>query len=999
MSLLACIARAQNSGRLDDSRAKALAKRLAELEAINARTMGPELAARQAEVDLWKALSAEQARTKDLLARNVLTQHRILGTMDAHPDGPVAGLLSMLSRDVGDRHGTQNVDKLREHLIGLGHAEMAKAARRFRPTLTGGVRDTMGQANLVRALFGEAPADDPLAKEAGAAFTEMAEYYRQRAIAAGIDIAKLEDWRLPNPAWDARRIQDMGFEAFVRDLVPLLDEQKTYDRMAARKQELAESATDLSREIARSEAELSALQGERSAKLARRRSAVDTRRRAEVSLAAAERELETLEREGRDQQARYGENRPTRPYEQGRKRRTSQEVKRDKKRAPHAREAAVAIERLRVKRQAARDKIAAARTRLEEARAREVELTQRLDQIDTHRADWTARRDGLRQRLDMTWQAGADLPAAKVTPEDREEFLRAVYDTLRTDGLNKMEPTLQAGGLGKSLARKHDDAHRVIHFKDAESWLKAQQTFGRGSPWEVMQSHMERMAHDIAWAEIWGPNPEAIRKWAKDHVRQAAGMEDGPGVHAKIQARKKGLNHFDNVWDGLSGTANTPVHEGFARASSNFRSVLISAQLGSAFLSSISDIGTQALTARYNGLQATKVLARTVKLMASSKDQVAAVQMGLVAEGWTRMAAGAARYQGEYLAEGWGARLAHGVMESSLLGPKTRASQWAFGMEFLGSLGRLTGQTWEALPLRLRRAMETYGLDADAWEVARSAKAFEHDGARFLSVKDIARADHPRAAEIAATIHRMVLTERDYAVVTTDARTRAWLHQGLKPGTVSGELARFFGMYKSFGVTVMTTHLMRGLKQANLASKVGYLTAFAASTTVLGMAALQAKQLVRGKDPRPMDDPAAWGAAFMQGGGLGILGDFLNSEESRFGGGLAETLAGPAAGFAGDTLRLTVENAREIAQGKEAHLWADLVKFAGRYTPGSSLWYTRLALERLLLDQLALMDPDTAKGFRRLERRAQKDYGQGHYWRRGRMLPDRAPDWLNATGE
>lgn len=65
---------------------------------------------------------------------------------------------------------------------------------------------------------------------------------------------------------------------------------------------------------------------------------------------------------------------------------------------------------------------------------------------------------------------------------------------------------------------------------------------------------------------------------------------------------ENGLKRFENLWDDVSGTASTPVSARIAKFGSETRSFLITAQLGSAFLSGMSDIVTNTLTARFNGL-------------------------------------------------------------------------------------------------------------------------------------------------------------------------------------------------------------------------------------------------------------------------------------------------------------------------------------------------------------------------------------------------------------
>lgn len=89
-----------------------------------------------------------------------------------------------------------------------------------------------------------------------------------------------------------------------------------------------------------------------------------------------------------------------------------------------------------------------------------------------------------------------------------------------------------------------------------------------------------------------------------------------------------------------------------------------------------------------------------------------------------------------------------------------------------------------------------------------------------------------------------------------------------------------------------------------------------------------------------------------------------------------------------------------ITQGKDANIGGDLVNFLKSYTPGSSIWYTRLAFERLVADQLQLMaDPKASRRFRRMIRKRRRDLKQSYWWQPGDAAPDRAPDIAAAAGE
>lgn len=150
-----------------------------------------------------------------------------------------------------------------------------------------------------------------------------------------------------------------------------------------------------------------------------------------------------------------------------------------------------------------------------------------------------------------------------------------------------------------------------------------------------------------------------------------------------------------------------------------------------------------------------------------------------------------------------------------------------------------------------------------------------------------------------------------------------------------------------------------------------------------------------------MDNAKFWAAAFTQGGGAGIYGDFLFSDVNRFGSGLVSTFIGPTANLIDDTAKLTLGNAQQFVRGEEMNLTSDMIRFAGSYAPGIQLWYSRLAFERHVIDQLEqLADPAAAnRRYRRIQQRARRDVGQEYWWRQGDRTPDRAPDLANILGD
>ena len=171
--------------------------------------------------------------------------------------------------------------------------------------------------------------------------------------------------------------------------------------------------------------------------------------------------------------------------------------------------------------------------------------------------------------------------------------------------------------------------------------------------------------------------------------------------------------------------------------------------------------------------------------------------------------------------------------------------------------------------------------------------------------------------------------------------------------------------------------------------RVGHLAAVAMGSTVMGALALQVKQIATGKDPRDMDDPKFWLSAGLQGGGLGLFGDFMFADYNRFGQSIGGTLAGPIVGTAQSLLK--AGDLYGLAEGDwdPNSFAADVFKVGSREIPGVNLWYSRLMVERAFLDQVeSALDPSYDKRMRRLENKMQKQNGQGWWWRPSEFTPE-----------
>jgi hypothetical protein len=600
------------------------------------------------------------------------------------------------------------------------------------------------------------------------------------------------------------------------------------------------------------------------------------------------------------------------------------------------------------------------------------------------RADIASALDPARMR---DFETGLPLSPAKL-----EILLRDAYGAITSDGLARRAPMGRAFGV--SVANRHAE-HRFFKFKDGDAWMRYAQKYADPDAFNVMMRHIDIMARDIASIEILGPNPVATLTYAKQVAAHEAFKRDGLADGEAKQSVRTGVHRLEAIWRNYTGEANAPVNPKLAAIGGSVRAVITSAFLGKAFISSIfGDSYLSIMRTKMNGLGVTSYLGRLMGQLnpASAADRKRAVRYGLIAEQWSSAGAAQMRYLGETMSNEITQRMADFVLRVSFLSPWTQATRHAFGLEFLGNLGDRVGTPYADLPSWFRDALARNGVGEGRWARVQARHVGPDADGSLLDLNLLAQ-DEP---EIADRLAEMIYIETERAVPSHNLASKSLLRH-TQPGTVVGELARGAAMFKTFGLTMYFTHMRAIATQTTTMNKIGYAAAFFGGTTMAGALAVLSKDVVMGKDPRPATTPEFWGAAVAQGGGLGIWGDFLFAAENRAGRGVIETATGPIGSLVKDTGLLTLGNLVEAAGGDDTNAAREVVSYVRRYTPGGTIWYTQLALDRLLFDQLEkAVDPNYERRMRQRIRKLQRDYGNEFWWRPGEAAPDRAPDFGNA---
>ncbi len=298
------------------------------------------------------------------------------------------------------------------------------------------------------------------------------------------------------------------------------------------------------------------------------------------------------------------------------------------------------------------------------------------------RDEWV---DYTMQRLDIERMTDPETGAA-YTPDRLRLVLQGVYETIRTNGLADMKPGAMGG---RKLANRRQEA-RFLVFRDADSWMEYQERFGTGNFFATMMDHLRDMSREVAMLEILGPNPTQSYRYLSDVARR---VEPDANVSRQVN---------DALFTITNGTGDRNRSPFMANVFGALRNWNVAAKLGAASLSAISDLSFIGVTARWNGLSATRTIGRYLSQLnpANEADRILATRVGITALSWADAYSNVGRFSELSGAGGGvlgriseaGAAVAEFTIRASGLNAMTDAGRRAFGLEFAANLAENFGR-------------------------------------------------------------------------------------------------------------------------------------------------------------------------------------------------------------------------------------------------------------------------------------------------------------------
>lgn len=603
------------------------------------------------------------------------------------------------------------------------------------------------------------------------------------------------------------------------------------------------------------------------------------------------------------------------------------------------------------------------------------------------------------------------------TPESKHKgLMEEIYRTLADGeqfkipiGDNISESYKGTTNIGKTKSRS-----RVLHFQDADKWMEYNKLYGAGNLRETISDQMVSHAHSAGLMQMMGPNPEVVL----ERVINRLGANKTNEAASRALADRRGPVY--NLLKTLTGEDSVPHNPNGARYGTIWRYIQSLSKLGGAVLSAVVDIPIAASELRYEGqgfLSAynTTLLGGYNNLPKHLREEYA-LKLGIYNDGLIHDMG--MELSGRGGLDGKASNLMALYFKMNLLTPWTNRMRRNVALSMSGRLGHLADKGWAELEPDLQRTLGLLNITERDWPaLSRAVDVDPESGYKFMTPDAVDNLSDEVISEIygvpvgegkfdfskystdlktAADVRNDLANRfRSYfvnrtqvAVVAPDARTNAMLRQGLQPGSVAGESMRMIMQFKAFPLAVMHKVMGRqiygkGHRTAWEAIQSGSAMMGLAETVVLttgfGYLAMTAKDLLRGKEPRDPLNPSTMMAAMLQGGALGLVGDFVLGTSNRYGHDAFTTLAGPTASVASDAIKLI----SQIRDGDDPS--ASALNLIKGNTPFANLFYTRAAFDYLLFYRMQeYINPGYLQ---RMEQRSVKETGQQWYFKPSEQIP------------
>jgi len=574
----------------------------------------------------------------------------------------------------------------------------------------------------------------------------------------------------------------------------------------------------------------------------------------------------------------------------------------------------------------------------------------------------------------------------------RRQFLDAAWTNIREGNRTSIDeaPVVSVpGNLAKKLSQ-----HRKIHYKSDKAWLENFRKYGGNDLKTSMWTELKNLADDAIMIEEFGTNPKLSQEklWTKLKA-YAANPPDG-----KVRKwNEKGRRGVETHWQWVDQSAYHLANAGgwgpnIAALTQGYLMAQNMSKLGGSVFPSFSDLSTAVQTYRYHGLDYLEGMHDHFKFLTKTLTPDERIEVMYAVGEFNDLIIGGfhSRHAVTNPEVGTMSKMQDFFFKVNLLAGWTYNNRSAAQFVISGNIARKLSRSFDALDPRLQRVLNQYGIDAKDWRVMQDVgvKTFDSEGNMIdqmapSEVLDLNRRQYftPDLLEAIAKNPEMSLVDRKayqdlafkmrnfyvqegrIAIPEPDAADRAIMTAGAQRGTLDRSMWEAIWQFRSFPLTYLRRLGPRYAHQGTI-----YTIGNLAAMTMIGYVSSTAKDILLGKEPKPLDNPKTWANAFIYSGAGGIMGDFVFNDFRGYGRSVPSVIMGPL----GDELNNWGQLYTRLMTGDDAA--AKAFNNVIRMAPFANLFYTRTALDYMFIYNIQnFLNPGV---LRRREKRMKREYDQ-----------------------
>lgn len=590
--------------------------------------------------------------------------------------------------------------------------------------------------------------------------------------------------------------------------------------------------------------------------------------------------------------------------------------------------------------------------------------------ISADRASWEDM-----ARLSFDWE--------RMEIDDIPQFLNTLWADL-SDGIHLKVGASGGRALPKGIGR-YLSHERIIHFKDADSWLEYNRQFGAGNLRESVIHGLERNARATGLMRVLGPDHEMNYQRVVELTLSDMKRSGEAGTREFLSAANRYRSWY---LAELDGSTLIPGNDTLATFGSNIRALQNVSALGSSVFASVGDLSTVALNARFHDASLFDALGTSLSGLFKGLDSADRLELlsdlGVAFDSISGSMIAGNRFSIDANARGTIGRGQHQFFQMNLQNSWTDRLR-AAAAEFLSmNLARKAGLAFDKLR-HLRTTLGLYGIDAGRWDIIRKGALRDYEGRQFLTPSALDDAPDslfsaylgenatPSAIrqlrrDVQRQLRGYFTDQNGYMVLTPDTAVLGALRMGTQRGTVEGEALRLIFQFRTFNYAFTQRIIGRELQQNGWHGIARTLVA----TAIFGYISMTLRDIAHNRVPRRLNDIRTLLASIQQGGGAGLYSDLIFSQviDRRFADAGLQ-LFGPTAADVLGSQGIAGILARS-AQGRDPS--AAAIRFAQSNAPFINLFYTKPLLDYLIFWHM--QEAVNPGSLQRMERELEQRRGQ-----------------------